>query len=783
MSLTLQRLTMLVFGGALIFSLAGCNTFTKVGLDGVRCDSSTDCDTGFACEAGYCVVDHDILDVLLQETTLLDIPEDSSLCGMMLCAPDESCCDGVCCMQGAICCNGGCTAIAFDAAHCGACGEACSDNQLCFSSVCACMPGFGDCDQIEATGCEVDLSSSADDCGVCGIPCDTAVAPECTGGTCTCGGTLCGGDEECCILDAGAGPINTCIDTQTSSTHCGGCSTSVAQNWCSAGEACVAGACSCAGADACVSGQRCCPGGCVDGDTCPCGTEICDSTETCCGDYCADLSLNQDDCGACGVACGDAICAAGVCVCEPGLSACAGECVEQLTDTNHCGGCGLVCADSEDCCGGACIAVNTDANHCGGCDVLCDGKCNDGLCDCTNGDKPVDLSGNDQDNCGACGNRCDEHPNTQNIDTSCNAGACIYTCFVGFGDCTSALGCETQTDTSTEHCGVCGGVCAEGTTCVSGECLCGGSASCVASEATHVSAAICNADVCEFTCENGYADCNTNVFDGCEANLLDNSGRDCGACDYNCDGHANTDDAMTVCTNGACDYRCYNDWGDCDGAVLGCETKVKDSEQHCGTCDNACIAGAICNYFECLCDDSYGDVCETTLPNVSAASCGTPTKADVCVLVCEPGFGDCDGNSANGCEQDLSTNPNHCGFCDSSCPDNYCVGGECHCGSDTGDVCASEDPMVSASCDGTTCNIACQKDATDADGSAANGCEACDGLICAFGTQCELPDKVCECDKVSCTADIADRCENHTCLCGHTPACTSGQTCINGTCQ
>jgi hypothetical protein len=33
------------------------------------------------------------------------------------------------------------------------------------------------------------------------------------------------------------------------------------------------------------------------------------------------------------------------------------------------------------------------------------------------------------------------------------------------------------------------------------------------------------------------------------------------------------------------------------------------------------------------------------------------------VSSCNAGFGDCDGNASNGCEANLSTDPNHCGMC------------------------------------------------------------------------------------------------------------------------
>ncbi|MGH7272795.1 MAG: lectin-like domain-containing protein [Polyangiaceae bacterium] len=53
---------------------------------------------------------------------------------------------------------------------------------------------------------------------------------------------------------------------------------------------------------------------------------------------------------------------------------------------------------------------------------------------------------------------------------------------------------------------------------------------------------------------------------------------------------------------------------------------------------------------------------------------GTPIcnpSTHTCVA-CPTGFGDCDGNPANGCEVDLQTDPNHCGTCATTCTSGLC---------------------------------------------------------------------------------------------------------------
>ncbi len=51
----------------------------------------------------------------------------------------------------------------------------------------------------------------------------------------------------------------------------------------------------------------------------------------------------------------------------------------------------------------------------------------------------------------------------------------------------------------------------------------------------------------------------------------------------------------------------------------------------------------------------------------NAPAHGVARCADAgCAFTCEPGFGDCDGDAANGCEADLSR-PEHCGACGTAC--------------------------------------------------------------------------------------------------------------------
>jgi hypothetical protein len=104
-------------------------------------------------------------------------------------------------------------------------------------------------------------------------------------------------------------------------------------------------------------------GGCVVVETCAPGLVDC-------GGYCADLSSDETDCGACGAACavGD-YCDRGICI--------VGSC---LTD-------GTGCTYDSECCSnfcasdGACGCIPSGNAGCAGAGDCCSGRCaRDGVC-------------------------------------------------------------------------------------------------------------------------------------------------------------------------------------------------------------------------------------------------------------------------------------------------------------------------------------------------------------------------------------------------------------------
>lgn len=124
---------------------------------------------------------------------------------------------------------------------------------------------------------------------------------------------------------------------------------------------------------------------------------------------------------------------------------------------------------------------------------------------------------------------------------------------------------------------------------------------------------------------------------------------DAGAGDAGADGGS----APSV-TPACCDHVCSNTAGDA---------------KNCGTCGNACGAGAACCNSACLDTKSTlancGGCGTTCAPaNAAVAQCA----AGVCgYTACTAPFNDCDLNKANGCESNPSTDVNNCGACGTKC--------------------------------------------------------------------------------------------------------------------
>ncbi|MEZ4391859.1 MAG: hypothetical protein R3A48_12245 [Polyangiales bacterium] len=482
----------------------------------------------------------------------------------------------------------------------------------------------------------------------------------------------------------------------------------------------------------------------------------CTRDDECAGGVC-DLASGR--CGACSPA--DDRCAPGF-VCDAALLACARGCSGDEdctapttcdTATRRCTGCvkdndcalGTLCREGVcvagcteargcgvglACCGGACVDPQADRGHCGACGVACaaGAACCGGAC--------VDTAGS-AEHCGQCGRSC----SAANGVASCAAGACaVASCNAGFGDCDgdAANGCEVDLSGSSEHCGACRNTCATGAN----------------------AAGRCEAGLCRASCNAGFGDCDGDAANGCEVELA-SSPAHCGACGSACPARAN---AVAVCSMGQCGATCVAGRGDCDGdAANGCEVDLNADPAQCGTCGAACrVANA-------------------------TASCA----AGVCgIASCLPGFADCDGDAANGCEQDIGADSTNCGGCGRRCGvGTACQGGLCVslCGAGTTfctDRCArlSDDPShcgacgnacpggsnASPNCAGGRCALLCATGYGDCNGSPGDGCEA------------SLRDRVDHCGACGARCDRANAtsvCSNGACRVG---ACATGFATCDG---
>ncbi|GAB4217005.1 MAG: hypothetical protein OHK0013_44120 [Sandaracinaceae bacterium] len=328
---------------------------------------------------------------------------------------------------------------------------------------------------------------------------------------------------------------------------------------------------------------------------------------------------------------------------------------------------------------------------------------------------------------------------------ACDGGACVYTCEAGRDDCNGDPedGCETDLASDEASCGRCGeacaavgaiGVCEAGRCrldCVAGRADCDGSPGCETALGTPTDCGACD-DACGAgqTCDSALTPprCASSCSGTeCGASCVDlmTSTQHCGACDRPCTGGS----AFWACEAGSCAITaCEIGSGDCDGTAMnGCETNLRTTVEHCGSCGAACMLAnatpaceegrcrvARCNVGFDNCNGLSTDGCEIDL-RTDAAHCGacgmrcelanatSACSAGNCIVTaCEPGYDDCDRAPGNGCEVNVLTSPSHCGGCGMACTlanaTSACAAGRCAIAS-------------------------CSAGFLDCDGNPANGCE------------------------------------------------------------
>ena len=753
-----------------LMSSNGCETsirtLTNCGACGVPCtfaNGTASCSAG-ACTLVDCVPGYGNCDGITSngcETRTVSLTSCGG-CGV-ICAPANAtgdCSAGACailvCNPGFADCDGlvanGCETSLHTLTDCGACRTACTRAggvADCTTGMCrtsSCLAGFGDCDMVDANGCETSTRTLSD-CAGCGIACmRTAATPSCASGMCAIS-TCNMGFANCDGVDT-----NGCETSLSSLGSCGSCGSVCARAnataMCSMAGTCSIAACNagwgnCDGVDAngcetplttltnCATcGTTCsrahasatCSIGACEIASCASGYGDCDAVDA---NGCETSLRTLTDCAACGLACtfpnAAASCAAGTCslgACSGGFGNCDGNvangCEAPLTTLTNCAACATPCSfsnGSASCSTGTC-ALSGCSSGFGNCDLVSSNGCETSLHTLTD--------------CASCGTAC----SFANAGASCSTGACtLGSCTSGYADCDAIAsnGCETSLRTLTD-CAACGTACS----------LAHAVASCASGS--------CNLS----SCAAGYGNCNGSTGDGCEIQL--NTLANCGGCGTAC----NLANATSSCGTGTCAIvSCNAGFANCDGIVAnGCETSTRTLTD-CGTCGTACTvmsgtptcATGTCQVSSCGagfadCDGNPGNGCETSTRTLTnCGSCGTacslsnatPTcSTGTCAIsTCNAGWGDCDGNPANGCETQLNSVLN-CTMCGVTCML-----------ANAGTTCAAGSCMISG----------CSPGYGNCDGLTANGCETSLTTLtnCAVcGTACSLAHATATCGSGSC---------------------------------
>jgi hypothetical protein len=443
----------------------------------------------------------------------------------------------------------------------------------------------------------------------------------------------------------------------------------------------------------------------------------------------------------------------------------------------------------------------------------------------------------DPRHCGACDHDCTTLPNVTN--PTCQAGACVFGCQPGFGDCTADPGCETPLDTF-DHCGACGTVCSGNTpACIGGVCsgcapptpdLCGHLCVDSAKDPMHCGScapcltpangsATCSGGVCGIDCNSGFHECGVNEcvsdssVDTCGTNctpcpsplahgMPSCDGTSCGfACDPGFTRSGNTClstaacmpacDAGSSCIGGSC---CIDDNNGCSSGGSCCS----------GNCKALLVFGS-----QCACSRNAGDSCniddDCCTGKCVGGTCQQSHAGDFCTA-----NGDCFTNSCSFITLlqvwgtcNCSNLSQDCGN-DSDCCKGDCLSGICTCLANTAS-CTRDDECCSGECVANHCracnpiNSTCNSGGVSCCSGACNGlnqcqcaangascvnqhdcCENCDGGKCctAQGANCTLGNLCCG-DKYVCTAaSPAPRC------CGQSgAACTQPGECCSNVCN
>lgn len=325
----------------------------------------------------------------------------------------------------------------------------------------------------------------------------------------------------------------------------------------------------------CQSGKQCGGGGANKCGVNACAPKTCVQVSATCG-YASDMCADVIDCGKCSPpgSCGGA----GVqnqCGCTPKTCAQLGASCGSVPDgcggkvdcgkcgaADTCGGNGVpnqcgpgtcaakTCAQLQAACGYVSDGCGTaldcgkcaDPNTCGGGGVAHQCGCQAKTCiqlgaSCG----PMPNGCGQTIDCGTCPSgevcggsgvphQCGCACNIPHAVASCDKGVCkMVKCEVGWADCDGdqANGCEVNSDTDVNNCGLCGSKCTftnATASCAAGKCAMG-------------------------ACTGGFSDCNASTVDGCEQA---EDVQHCGSCTNDCSAVVPPNVTTPACTGGQC---------------------------------------------------------------------------------------------------------------------------------------------------------------------------------------------------------------------------------------
>jgi hypothetical protein len=306
-------------------------------------------------------------------------------------------------------------------------------------------------------------------------------------------------------------------------------------------------------------------------------------------------------------------------------------------DVNNCGACGAQCKFAN-----ASAGCGPSQQGMSGCYLK---ACSYGFDDC-NGDSKDGCetsTSSDVKNCGGCGMTCAAVPHAT---VGCVNSVCSLTgCNQGWSDCDNNAknGCETQTGNDNKNCGKCGNACVQGQICINSSCTC---ANCSFNNAKSK----CVNNVCLFDqCLPNWGDCDFNVNNGCEADLTADA-NNCGACGnvcpqnkafcFNsqcsayvlpaeCNNATKVDDAGRNVMNEfnvICDNNMGNNWYQFVNATGTKMPTAPPAELHCSTHAPGWINGNYPNFGDgkvtrTVCFNWAGNQCQWSV-NIQVINCG-----------------------------------------------------------------------------------------------------------------------------------------------------------------